>query len=152
MPRTAYNPAPEDLELVQKLKEVGSTDKEIARVLGISYTTFKKYKNDLFDPYILKGKEIRKVKLLSEVENSVLKMINGYYIEEEKTFYRNNLEYKKIGKTKFIRPNIRLIIFLLCNLDPEQYKPINTISSSQSVGIIKPLQVKLVDHVCGDSF
>jgi predicted transcriptional regulator len=149
--RKSYNPTPEDLELVQKLKEVGSTDKEIARVLGISYTTFKKYKNDLFDPYILKGKEIRKIKLLSLVDDAVLKLIQGYYVEEVQSFYRGDTLHKKIGKTRYVRPNVRLLIFLLCNLDPEHYKPLNKIESPHGVGIRPAFKiVDLVDVECSD--
>lgn len=108
MSRKAYTPKPEDLELVQRLKEVGSTDKEIARVLAISYTTFKKYKNDLFDPYILKGKEIRKNKLLSMVDDEVKRMISGYFVEEIQKQYKGDKGIRTIVKSKYVRLNTRL--------------------------------------------
>lgn len=71
----------DNLNLVESMAENGSTDKEIAEKIGISYSTFKRYKASNKDLKDLMAQ--CKDKKIEAVEQSLFKLANGYEYEEE---------------------------------------------------------------------
>ncbi len=100
----------------------GLTDKQIAKNVGISYSTFNLYKSNKekyseFSEAIKKGKEV----VDFEVENTLLKLCLGYTEKEE--YIVKDEEGNEIKKVinKYYPPNATLIIFYLKNRMPEFY-------------------------------
>lgn len=71
----------DNLKLIESMSENGSTDKEIAEKLDISYSTFKRYKASNKDLKDLMAQ--CKDKKNEMVEQSLFKICNGYDYEEE---------------------------------------------------------------------
>lgn len=71
----------DSLKLIESMVEDGSTDKEIAEKLGISYSTFKRHKsqNSELKAIIAQCKD----KKNEQVEQSLFKCCNGYIYYEE---------------------------------------------------------------------
>lgn len=71
----------DSLRVIESMSESGSTDKEIAEKLNISYSTFKRYKssNKALKDLMAQCKD----KKNEMVEQSLFKICNGYEYEEE---------------------------------------------------------------------
>ena len=65
---------------IEAWKRDGLTDEQIAKNLGIAYSTFREYKNkySAFSAVLKKGKEIADI----EVENALFKRAIGYKYKE----------------------------------------------------------------------
>jgi len=105
-----------------RLKEIeawarnGLTDEQIAKNLGVAYSTFRKYKDEYpaFSAALKKGKEVVDI----EVENALLKRALGYEYEEVKTLIEevDGKRKKKIEKTtKHVPADVSAAIFWLRN-------------------------------------
>src|SRR5690606_11254978 len=105
-----------------RLKEIeawardGLTEEQIAKNLGVAYSTFRKYKNEYpaLSAALKKGKEVIDI----EVENALLKRALGYEYEEVKTLIEevNAKKKKKIEKTiKHVPADVSAAIFWLRN-------------------------------------
>lgn len=105
-----------------RLKEIeawardGLTDEQIAKNLGVAYSTFRKYKDEYpaFSSALKKGKEVVDI----EVENALLKRALGYEYEEVKTLIEevDGKRKKKIEKTvKHVPADVSAAIFWLRN-------------------------------------
>jgi len=105
-----------------RLKEIeawardGLTEEQIAKNLGVAYSTFRKYKDEYpaFSSALKKGKEVVDI----EVENALLKRALGYEYEEVKTFIEevDGKRKKKIEKTiKHVPADVSAAIFWLRN-------------------------------------
>lgn len=72
------------LDEIESWVEHGDTDKEIAEKLGISYSTYRKYKSN---NVALKGRiATAKDKQIQEVEKNLFKKCKGYHYYEEVAF------------------------------------------------------------------
>lgn len=71
----------DSLDRIESWVEDGLTDKEIAEKLGMSYSTFRRYKSENADlkSTIAQGKDKKNEK----VEQSLYKLCNGYKYSEE---------------------------------------------------------------------
>lgn len=98
----------------------GLIDEEIAKRLGVGYSTFKNYKTehqDLLDA-LKNGKAI----IDYSVENSLLKRAQGFeYTEKTKELIKGVLVVTK-EVTKIIAPDPTSCIFWLKNRKPEYWK------------------------------
>lgn len=97
----------------------GATDEEVAKRLGIAYSTLREYKNEFsaFSAVLKKSKEY----VDAQVENALLKRALGYDFQEiTKEFKNGELVPTKIVK-KHIAPDIKAQIFWLKNRRPEQW-------------------------------
>lgn len=105
-----------------RLKEIeawardGLTDEQIAKNLGVAYSTFRKYKDEYpaFSAALKKGKEVVDI----EVENALLKRALGYEYEEVKTYIEevDGKKKKRVEKTvKHVPADVSAAIFWLRN-------------------------------------
>lgn len=127
----------DELNMVDKLDSVcgwakqGSTDEEIAKMLGISTTLYYEWKKDKveFAEAIKKGKEVANGELL----NSAFTQSTGFFYKEQQAFKVK--DYKEIdGKMypvesikiveveRYNPPNPTMNIFMLKNRLPAEYK------------------------------
>lgn len=109
-----------NLNLIERWKRNGASEEDIAKRLGIAYSTFNLYKNKKSElsEALKKGKEI----VDTEVENAILKRALGYSYEE---ITRENIDGKmKITKvvTKQVVPDTTAQIFWLKNRCPESWR------------------------------
>jgi len=121
--------------LAQSYARQGLNDKQVAKKLGISLSTYYQYQVDHsdFSEAIKKGKSPVDIK----VENALLKRALGFEYEEIHTEYRR-LDKKKGGKSKegeepkaiptmikkikkFIPPDVGACAFHLKNRDPKRW-------------------------------
>mgnify|MGYP001370478330 CR=1 FL=1 len=105
-----------------RLKEIeawarnGLTDEQIAKNLGIAYSTFRKYRDEhsALSASLKKGKEVVDI----EVENALLKRALGYDYEEIKTLIEevDGKKKKKVEKvTRHVPADVSAGIFWLRN-------------------------------------
>src|SRR5690554_1984896 len=98
-----------------RLKEIeawardGLTEEQIAKNLGVAYSTFRKYKDEYpaFSSALKKGKEVVDI----EVENALLKRALGYEYEEVKTFIEEVDGKKKKKRLNTCLPMYRRLFF-----------------------------------------
>lgn len=115
-----------NLERIRKLKQDGYTDEQIARVIGVSYETLRRYKktfSPLFEA-LKKGKE----DLILELEDTLYRRALGKcktkttkkYIEEV-----NGIQKQKIEETvQELPPDVGALCFSLKNLAPDKWKEV----------------------------
>ena len=133
----------EALNIKDKLDSVrgwslhGSTDVEIAKMLGVSKTVLYEWKNEYpeFAEAIKKGKEIAN----GEILNSAFKQATGFYVTEQMAVkVRTNEEVptadgkgtkwlpaervEVVDVIKFVPANSTMAIFMLKNRLPTDYK------------------------------
>jgi hypothetical protein len=101
----------------------GLTEEQVAKNMGIAYSTLKEWKNKF--PTIMaalkKGKEV----VDFEVENSLLKRAMGMEVTEEKVYYQEvdgKVTTKKEVVKKQIPPDTTAIIFWLKNRKPYEWR------------------------------
>jgi len=86
-----------------------------------------------FSEEIQKARKIRDEKTVVAAKRSLFKLIEGYYAENYKTIYENSGKLDPKGTTirkakewtiykKYYPPRLAAIIFVLTNLDPENWK------------------------------
>lgn len=94
----------------------GLTDEQIAKNIGIGYSTLQTWKSKYQDiqDTLKKGKEVVDI----QVENALLKRALGY--EYEEVTYKNDKEIKRVRKQ--VIPDVTAQIFWLKNRKPEQWK------------------------------
>jgi transcriptional regulator with XRE-family HTH domain len=119
--KTLYNK--EIPDQVKKWCNEGLTEKQIAKKIGISVTSFEEWKNK-YPELVLSLKEGKK-KPDEEVENSLYKRAIGYDYEEITTVVKNTgvNQTTEIHKTKKqITPDVTAQIFWLKNRMPEKWR------------------------------
>lgn len=107
------------LSQIKELKAHGSTERQIANELNISYASFNNYKEKHKELYevLLNANE----QLVSDVRGSLYKRAMGYFIEEEKHTEIVNPDgssSEKIETTKkYIAPDVGACVLMLKNYD-----------------------------------
>jgi hypothetical protein len=106
---------------LKEIKEwrVVMTEEQIAETLGISYSSFRSYKNKYEE--LQQALEIGKRHLVADLMSTMIKLAKGYSYDEVEV-----IEDEKNGKTKKVKtrvqpPNVVAIDKLLKNLDPENW-------------------------------
>ena len=108
------------LILVEGWARDGLIDEQIAKNLGVAYSTFKVYKNKhlALSTALKRGKEVADY----EVENALFKRAMGYDIEEiTKELIGDELMETKVV-TKHIAPDTTAQIFWLKNRRPDKWR------------------------------
>lgn len=115
------------LILIEGWARDGLTDEQIAKNLGIAYSTFREYKNkySALSAALKKGKEV----IDYEVENALLKRALGY--EYEEVTYEHGEETKRV--LKHVVPDTTAQIFWLKNRKPQQWRDKKDIEHSGEV-------------------
>ncbi len=138
MAKTKWNQVKDKLVLVEGWARDGLTDVQIAQNLGISKTTFYKFKNEYSElsELLKKGKE----EIDYQVENALLKRALGYNYEE--VTYENGRETKKV--TKQVAPDTTAQIFWLKNRKPSKWKDkIIDNDNNEAINNAKEILVKI---------
>lgn len=109
-----------NLILVEKWTRDGATDNEIYTRLGISETSFYKYKRKHaeFAEALKRGKEV----VDTEVENALLKRALGFTYEETTTEIADDGTTKTKTVTKQALPDNTSMVFWLKNRMPELWR------------------------------
>lgn len=101
----------------------GLTEEQIAKNLGISYSTFKKAKKDpeygnLIVTALIQTKEVVDM----QVENMLYKRAMGYSYDEVKEEYEGGILTKRTITTKTVIPDTMAQIFWLKNRKPTEWR------------------------------
>lgn len=120
-------PSKYETHVAPRLEEVkdwcrnGATDEEIAKRLGISYSSFKEYKKE-FSAFSATLKESKDI-VDSQVESALLKRALGYDYEET-TQERNDKGQLVVTKVvhKQVVPDTTAQIFWLKNRRPDKWR------------------------------
>jgi hypothetical protein len=131
------------LLLVEAWARDGCIDADIARKLGVAYSTFREYVKQYpaLAAALKRGKEVADV----EVENALFKRAVGYTYEEvtreattdPKTGQTIMIETKRV--TKEVQPDVTAQIFWLKNRRPDKWRDRQELSHSGSMEINNPL-------------
>ena len=125
MARSKYQEWLEDDNLIKiaAWARDGLTDEQIAKNMGIAYSTLREWKKkySAISAALKRGKEV----VDFEVENALYKNAMGGYIEEEKTYISevNGVvtKRKEIYK-RYIKPDTTAQIFWLKNRKPDKWR------------------------------
>lgn len=114
------------VEITAKLKSMGFTNQDIAYTLGVAQSTLmtwsKKYPE--LAEAIKDGKENSIIKLVAKS----IRLATGYdYVDENEKWKPNKntgeLELVEVSKFKKHQPpNPKMLMFLLCNMDPDNWR------------------------------
>lgn len=136
------------LLLVEAWARDGTIDEDIARKLGVAYSTFREYikKYPALSAALKKGKEVADV----EVENALFKRALGYRYDEvtreatvkidEETGERVTVMVETKRVTKEVQPDVTAQIFWLKNRRPDRWRDKQDIQHSGNMEINNPLQ------------
>lgn len=121
-----YTNVKDKLILVEGWARNGLTEQQIAKNLGVAYSTFREYKKKYpaLMAVLKKGKEV----VDFEVEGALIKRALGYsYVEETKELVEDKdtgtAELKVVkSTTKHVAPDVTAQIFWLKNRKPEEWK------------------------------
>ena len=137
MAKSKWNEVKEKLSLIECWARDGLTDEQISNNLGISKTTFYKFKAEHIElsELLKKGKEVVDYK----VENALLKRAMGYDYEEEtyeSRFNRESGEYEEVltkRVKKHVQPDTTAQIFWLKNRKPDVWRDKQEIKHSGEI-------------------
>lgn len=141
------------LNEIEKWISENTEIKVICERLGISKSSYFLYlgNNKDFSDAVKKGEELRPVILTNSAKASLLKIIEGYEIEEQeievwKDATGNTSKQHIKKKKKYIPPNATAIIFALKNNDSEHYYDRTGSITNQSLEIEKQSkQIELLE-------
>lgn len=146
------------LILVEAWARNGLTEEQIAKNLGVAYSTFREYKNkySALLAALKKGKEVVDI----EVENALLKRALGYKYNEvtkelivDKETGEEELKVTKVV-TKEVQPDTTAQIFWLKNRKPEEWRDKKDVEHSGNMnnpyeGLTKEQLLKLASEEDG---
>lgn len=122
------------LSEVERWARVGLIDEQIAKNLGIAYSTFREYvkQNPALSAALKGGKEV----IDYEVENALLKRALGYsYDEVTKEDMDGVLAVSKVV-TKQVSPDVTAQIFWLKNRKPKEWRDKTHQEHSGDAGVV----------------
>lgn len=143
------------LLLIEAWARDGLIDEDIAKKLGVAYSTFRKYRDEYqaLSAALKRGKEVADI----EVENALFKRAVGYQYDEvtresEKAIDPDTgqivtvmVETKRV--TKEVQPETAAAIFWLKNRRPDKWRDKQEIGHSGSVEVNNPLQGLTTDEL-----
>lgn len=122
-------------EICSLIRKDSYTIAEICSLTGISESTFYEWKANKpeFSEAIKKAEEKFDELLVAEAKKSLMKLVQGYTVQEKKTVTADSGKKNEDGKPivkvkehtvvdKHYQPNPTAIIFTLTNRDPENWK------------------------------
>lgn len=143
------------LLLVEAWARDGTIDEEIAKKLGVSYSTFRKYRDEYeaLSAALKRGKEVADV----EVENALFRRAIGYRYDEvtreaDKVIDPETgelvtimVETKRV--TKEVQPDVAAQIFWLKNRRPDKWRDKQDIQHSGSMDVNNPMKGLTTDEL-----
>lgn len=122
----------------------GLIDEQIAKNLGVAYSTFRKYRDEhsALSAALKKGKEV----VDREVENALLKRALGYQYDE--VTFENGVEIKRVRKE--VHPDTTAQIFWLKNRKSADWRDKRDIEHSGSIKLAEKA-MEIDDYLNGDS-
>ncbi len=125
------------LLLVQGWARDGLTDEQIAKNLGIAYSTFREYvkQYSALSATLQKGKEV----IDFEVENALLDSALGFEYEEQVLTKDGDIVTLK----KFQAPNTTAQIFWLKNRRPDKWRDRREVENSGSIEVKQDIMKQL---------
>lgn len=147
------------LTLLTLWRCAGKTEREIAKLMRVDYSTLRKWKTE--SPAIREALENGSEELAAELAGYMVKRARGYECEETKTTVLGNI--KKGGKIvedqqtariervkKHVQPDVGAQIFLLTNLQPDIWKNTQrmnaTVEASLKANIGEAVKIILPDN------
>lgn len=126
------------LDRIPKWRRDGLTEEQVAKRLGIAYSTLSLYKTKYSE--ILEALKKGKEELVEELEDSLYKRAMGFeYEETEITATRDGKRVKKVKK--FIPPDVGALCFALKNLMPDKWRDKQEIAHSGDMTV----EIELID-------
>lgn len=143
------------LLLVEAWARDGTIDEDIAKKLGVSYSTFRKYRDEYeaLSAALKRGKEVADV----EVENALFRRAIGYRYDEvtreaDKVIDPETgelvtimVETKRV--TKEVQPDVAAQIFWLKNRRPDKWRDKQDIQHSGSMDVNNPMKGLTTDEL-----
>lgn len=108
------------LSEIEGWAKAGVADKQIAKNLGIAYSTFRDYLKKYPELAAILSRGKREVD--EKVENSLLQRALGYTYDEVKETYEGNCLTKRQVVTKHVPADVGAMIFWLKNRRPQDWK------------------------------
>jgi len=120
---------PDKLILIEGWARDGLTEEQIYKNLGVSHTTFNKWKNEKVElvEALKKGKEV----IDRMVENALLKSALGYNYEEDGMTKDGDV----VPLRKVQHPNTTALIFWLKNRKPKEWRDRQEVSHEGSMNV-----------------
>ena len=100
------------LDYVRKWAEQGASEEQIAKHLGVAYSTFREYKKKY--PALAAALNVSREKLVDELRSALVKAAVGYEYKEKKEYVRTDPETGQPTKyveitTRYAQPNTTAI-------------------------------------------
>ena len=113
------------VEITAKLKSIGFSEEDIAYTLGVSPLTIGNWKKDY--PQFLAAIEDGKENAITKLVAKSIRLAAGYdYVDENEKYVvdkNGDLKLKEVSKFKKHQPpNPKMLMFLLCNMDPDNWR------------------------------
>lgn len=134
------------LLLIEAWARDGMIEEDIAKKLGVAYSTFRKYRDEqeALSAALKRGKEVADV----EVENALFKRAVGYQYDEVTkelmTVITDDGPKKELvvtkRVTKEVQPDVTAQIFWLKNRRPDKWRDKQEIGHSGSVDVNNPMK------------
>ncbi len=111
------------LKRIPSWRKQGMTEEQVAKRLGVAYSTLSLYKNkhSEFSEALKKGRE----ELIEELEDSLYRKAMGYEYEEQETWIEevDGVQKKRIKRVKKQSlPDTGALAFALKNLSPNKWR------------------------------
>jgi hypothetical protein len=134
-----------NLNRIPKLRRQGYTEEQIAKIIGVGWTTLKKYKK--LEPSLLSALETGKEMLIEDLEETLYqKGLGGRKVTKIKNTYKTISGKKVIVKVEEqideLSPDTGALIFALKNLAPDKWKDrreYETVTEEDKVIIVNAL-------------
>ena len=142
---------------IRELRHKGQTEKNLSKILGVSYVTFLKYKEKY--PEFSELLDDAKGALIKELEDTMFEMALGKrQVREVKTFITQIGDKQNIKTEETIRdiaPSVPLLIFSLKNLDSSKWRdvPQSSVNEIQAaLDNIKMVSSELAKNLVDDDY
>ena len=115
----------------------GLIEKQIAKNMGVAYSTLRLWKNKFpaLAAALSKGKEVAD----REVENALFKRAMGYWVTETKKITFADGSERTEETHRHITPDTTAQIFWLKNRKPDQWREKNDLTLTPSNGVLESL-------------
>lgn len=121
--RPKKDPIEENIDKIEKLASEGKSNRQIADELGISQSTFYKYKTDKCDEALKNGRKV----IVEKLENTMLRSAMGFTRKVKRYEKLKRVEYEdgrklreyedlvEIEEEMYFKPDVTAGIFMLKN-------------------------------------
>ena len=135
-----------NLEKIPQWRRNGLTEKQVAKKLGIAYSTLRKYidEHPALSAAIKKGKE----DLVENLKDSLYKRALGYEFEEQKVLIEKDeqgREKRKVEKIKKFMHSDVCLLFALKNIASDEFKDTQNLKGDFK-NTIQSMVIDIVDE------